>query len=132
MGTGLKALERVRPGDRFTLPATANNIPQPGNVIAFAVTNVESGLQTFRFKPTSQGGGLPPEQFVSCKFISATAGSGVYLAFGDATLVATTTSNQLLEATDSFQDFQLNPGDTCFRVLGTAATGTLFILFSGR
>lgn len=127
-GASIKALERVRPGNRFTLPATANNIPKPGDVIKFAFTAVESGLQTFRFKPTNQGGGLPPEQFVSVKCVTA----GVHIRFGDASLAAATTGDAFLEPTDSYQDFQLESGDVCFRAIGDVAGGDLYIMFTGR
>jgi hypothetical protein len=133
MASQIKALERVRPGRRFTLPASSTNVPQPGDVIAFpVVAATESGLQTFRWTPPAQAGSGPLEQFISVKMAGA-AGATVNVAFGDASLPATTAANQLLEASDSFQDFQLNVGDVCFRTLGHATIpGTLYILFSGR
>lgn len=123
---GDKVLERLRPGRRFVPPATANNLPLPGDIIKFTFTNVASGEQLFRFAPA---GAWPlSEQYVSIKVTA-----DVHVAFGPAGGVTDpTNADALFQAGDSWQDFQLNNTDAAFKTKGDTAGGDIYILLSGR
>lgn len=128
-----KALERVRPGRRFTLPATAGNPQQPGDVIKIAFTGTASLEQIFRVSGT-----WPlPEQFISMKTTS-----DVHVVFGPSAAripVATgglqdpTDADLLLQPGDSWQDFQLSNVDEAFKLKGDGVSaGNFYLLISGR
>jgi hypothetical protein len=123
---GNKALERLRPGRRFTLPATVNNLVQPGDVIKFTFTNVASAEQILRFPPTN---GWPlSEQYISIKVTA-----DCHVVFGPAGGVTDpTNADALFQPGDSWQDFQLNNTDASFKVKGDVAGGDIYMILSSR
>lgn len=124
----IKALERVGPHRRFTLPATANNRSLPGDIIKFTFTNVASLEQIFRYADSPL-----QETFVSVKTTA-----DLHLVFGRSNanqgiaIVVPTTGDLLLQASDSWQDWQLSAGDDMFKTIGDTTGGDLYLLLSGR
>jgi hypothetical protein len=124
---GIKALERLRPGREFTLPASASNTPQPGDVIKFTFTSAASAEQRFRF-PASAAMWPLNEQYLSVKVTA-----DCHIAFGPAGSVADpTNAGALLQPSDSWQDFQLNVDDQSFKIKGDSTGGDVYIILSAR
>lgn len=128
MGTVIAALERVRPGREFALPATTTNQIRPGDVIKFTFAATASLQQIFR-TPTAAGNNWPyPNMFISIK-----ATADVHVAFGPVGAVTDpTNSGFVLQPGDSWQDFNLNNDDAAFKCRGDTTGGDLYILFSSR
>lgn len=124
-----QAMQRVRPGRMFTMPATAVNMSLPGDTIKFTFLSTVSAEQIFRFSPLGGkgGSGLPPI-FVSIKVTAA-----AHILFGPSgDIVDPTNSAALYEPADSWQDYQLNAGDSAFKIKGDSAGGDLYLLLSSR
>lgn len=127
----LQALQRVRPGRKFTPPANGGNASQPGDVIKQPFTTTAGAETVFRFSANGAGAGLP------ATFVSIKSTGRVHVVFGPTGSLtsAPNDGDYLLEAGDSWQDFQLNNGDASFRIVGdsvSGGTGDFYLLISGR
>lgn len=125
----LQALQRVRPGRMFTMPATAVNMSQPGDCIKFTFLSTVSAEQIFRYSALGgKGGNSLPPIYVSIKVTAA-----AHILFGPSgDIIDPTNSAALYEPADSWQDYQLNAGDSAFKIKGDSAGGDLYLLIASR